>query len=127
MAASKSGPTLAALNAQIAALQAQADALRKKEVAEVIVKMKGAIAHYGLTAADLGFGKSAGQVGRSPATVSGKPARNGRNGAATRSSAKAAKFKDDQGHTWGGIGKRPDWFKAALAAGKTPEDLLAKG
>ena len=30
MAASKSGPTLAALNAQIAALQAQADALRKK-------------------------------------------------------------------------------------------------
>jgi len=37
------------------------------------------------------------------------------------------KFKDDQGHTWGAIGKRPDWFKAALAAGKTPEDLLAKG
>ena len=45
MATKKSGPTLAALNAQIAALQAQADALRKKEVAEVVAKIKDAIAH----------------------------------------------------------------------------------
>ena len=48
MATKKSGPTLAALNAQIAALQAQADALRKKEAAEVVAKIKDAIAHYGL-------------------------------------------------------------------------------
>ena len=120
MATSKSGPTLAALNAQIAALQAQADALRKKEIAEVIAKVKDAIAHYGLTAADLGFGKAARQVG-------GKPASKGRKNAVAKPPAKAVKFKDDQGHTWGGIGKRPEWFKAALAAGKTPEDLLAKG
>ena len=129
MAINKSGPTLAALNAQIAALQAQADALRKKEVAEVIAKVKDAIAHYGLTAADLGFGKAAGQAGRSPSpsVVGGEPARKGRKKAVAKPSAKAVKFKDDHGHTWGGIGKRPDWFKAALAAGKTPEDLLAKG
>ena len=44
MATSKSGPTLAALTAQIAALQAQADALRKTEMAEVIAKVKDAIA-----------------------------------------------------------------------------------
>ena len=62
MATSKSGPTLAALNAQIAALQAHADALRKKEVAEVIAKVKDAIVHYGLTAADLGFGKATGRL-----------------------------------------------------------------
>ncbi len=43
MATKKSGTTLAALNAQIAALQAQADALRKKEVAEVVAKIKDAI------------------------------------------------------------------------------------
>jgi DNA-binding protein H-NS len=43
MATKKSGPTLAALNAQIAALQAQADALRKKEAAEVVAKIKDAI------------------------------------------------------------------------------------
>ena len=127
MAASKSGPTLAALNAQIAALQAQADALRKMEVAEVIAKVKDAIAHYGLTAADLGFGKAAGQVGKSRSTAGGKPARKVRKNTLGKPPSKAVKFKDDQGHTWGGIGKRPDWFKAALAAGKTPEDLLAKG
>ena len=126
MATSKSGPTLAALNAQIAALQAQADALRDKEVAEVIAKVKDAIVHYGLTAADLGFGKAAGNVRKSPAAVGGKPAKKGRKSAVAKPSAKAVKFKDDQGHTWGGVGKRPEWFKDALAAGKTPEDLLAK-
>ena len=127
MATRKSGPTLAALNAQIAALQAQADALRKKEVAEVIAKVKDAIVHYSLTASDLGFGKAAGQVGKSPAAVGGKPAKKGRKNTRVKPFAKAVKFKDDQGRTWGGIGKRPDWFKAALAAGKTPQDLLAKG
>ena len=127
MATNKNGSTLAALNAQIAALQAQADALRKTEMAEVIAKVKDAIAHYGLTVADLGFGRAVGKVGKSSATVSGKPARKGRKRAVAKPPAKAVKFKDDQGHTWGGIGKRPDWFKAALAAGKTPEDLLAKG
>jgi DNA-binding protein H-NS len=127
MATSKNGPTLAALNAQIAALQAQADALRKKEVAEVIAKMKDAILHYGLTAADLGFGKAAGQVGKSPTPFGGKLAKKERKNAAAKPAAKKVKFKDDQGRTWGGIGKRPDWFKAALAAGKTPEDLLARG
>jgi len=127
MATSKNGPTLAALNAQIAALQGQADALRKKEMAEVIAKMKDAILHYGLTAADLGFGKAAGNVGKSPTPFGVKPAQKGRKNAAAKPAAQNVKFKDDQGRTWGGIGKRPDWFKAALAAGKTPEDLLARG
>ena len=89
MATIKSGPTLAALNAQIATLQAQADALRKKEVAEVIAKVKDAIVHYDLTAADLGFGKVAGRAGKSPAAVGGKPARKRRKSAAAKPSAKA--------------------------------------
>jgi len=38
---------------------------------------------------------------------------------------KKVKLKDDQGHTRGGMGKHPDWFKAALSSGKTPGDLLA--
>lgn len=116
MATKKSGPTLATLNAQIAALQAQADALRKKEVAEVIANVKDAIVHYGLTAADLGLNKAAGSGGKSPAAVGSKPMKRGRKNAAAKPVAKAVKFKVDQGHTWGGIGKRPDWFKAALAA-----------
>jgi len=115
------------MNSQIAALQSRADALRKKEMAEVISNAKDAIAHYGLTASDLGFGNAAGNGGKSSAAVGAKPMKMGRKNAAAKPAAKAVKFKDAQGHTWGGIGKRPDWFKAALAAGKTPEDLLAKG
>ena len=62
----------------MAALQAQADALRKKAVAEVIAKLKGAIVPCGLTAADPGLGKAAGSVGKSPAAVDGKLAKQGR-------------------------------------------------
>jgi DNA-binding protein H-NS len=126
MATKKSGPTLAALNAQIAALQAQADAMRKKEVTEVVAKIKDAIAHYGLTAADLGLETSARKNARLPAAGGGKLGNKGRKKAGPKSSARTVKFKDDQGNTWGGMGKRPAWFKAALASGKTPEELLAK-
>jgi DNA-binding protein H-NS len=52
MATKKLGTSLQAINAQIAALQAKADAIRKQEVGEVVAKIKEAIAHYGLTAAD---------------------------------------------------------------------------
>ena len=72
MATKKRGPTLAALNAQIAALQAQADALRKKEVAEVVAKIKDAIVHYGLTAADLGLAPTARKNARTPEARGGK-------------------------------------------------------
>lgn len=128
MATKKLGTTLQALNAQIAALQAKADAIRKQEVGEVVAKIKDAIAHYRLTAADLGLGTAAAKSTKMPGAA--KPGRKpGRKGAGKSKSAKparAAKYTDGHGHTWGGIGKRPDWFKAALAAGKTPEDLLIK-
>ena len=126
MATKKSGPTLAALNAQIAALQAQADVLRKKEVAAVVAKIKDAIAHYGLTAADLGLATAARKNAKLPAAGGAKPASKRRKKAGPKPSARTVKFKDDQGNTWGGMGKRPTWFKAALASGKTPEELLAK-
>nr|WP_255511760.1 H-NS family nucleoid-associated regulatory protein [Mitsuaria sp. TWR114] len=54
-----------------------------------------------------------------------KPAR-----AATTAKRKAPrgagtpKYHDGAGRTWTGVGKRPTWFKEALAAGKTAEDLL---
>ena len=107
--------TLAQIDAQITKLQRQADALRAKEVAGVIARIKVAIDYYGLTAADLGFGKGA---------VTGKRAM-----AATRTrverkrTAGVIRFRDEAGNSWTGHGKRPEWFKAAIAAGKTPEDL----
>jgi DNA-binding protein H-NS len=127
MATQRKGTTLQSINAQIAALQAKADALRKKEIGEVIAKIKDAIAHYGLTATDLGLASKGANSARvkGEGKSAGKPAAKKSKGGAGKS-ARPAKYRDDEGHTWGGMGKRPDWFKAALAAGKTPEDLLVK-
>jgi DNA-binding protein H-NS len=34
-----------------------------------------------------------------------------------------AKYRDDAGNTWTGHGRRPQWFKDAIAGGKKLEDL----
>ncbi len=126
MATRKLGTSLQAINAQIAALQAKADAIRKQEVGEVVAKIKEAIAHYGLTTADLGLSASGTKAPKAPKTAKpGKPGRKPRAKAAAKP-VRAAKYADGQGRTWSGIGKRPDWFKVALAAGKTSEELLVK-
>jgi len=120
MATTKTAKTLDALNAQIAKLQAQADALRAKEVAAVVARIREAIAHYQLTAADLGF--NGGQAAKGAA----KPKAKGKSKFARTGKAALAKFTDGQGKTWSGIGKRPNWFKDALASGKTADQLLVK-
>jgi DNA-binding protein H-NS len=35
-------------------------------------------------------------------------------------------YRDDAGHAWTGRGTKPKWFVAALAAGKTAQDLMVK-
>lgn len=47
---------------QIAQLQREAEQLRKKEADGVLSRIKEAIAVYGFSAADLGFGKTDGRV-----------------------------------------------------------------
>jgi DNA-binding protein H-NS len=107
--------TLTQLNAQIASLQKQVDAVKAKEAAGVIERIKEAIAHYGFTAADLGF---SGRAARSVKTATKK----GRKTAAKKP-AGVIRYRDEAGHTWTGHGKRPRWYLAALESGKTPEDL----
>jgi len=102
--------TLAQLNKQIADLQKEAESIRKKEVAGVIGRIKEAIKHYDLTAADLGLSGARAATGAKPGKAS-----------------RAAKYADDQGNSWSGRGPRPGWIKAAIAAGKQLEELLAKG
>ena len=123
MATNKTGPTLAALNAQIAKLQAQAEALRAKEVAGVVTRIREAIVHYGLTAADLGLGSAKSKAPKG-AAVTATP--NAKGKAAGSKAGRTIKFADGKGGTWSGVGKRPSWFKDALAAGRKPEDLLAQ-
>lgn len=113
--------SLSQLNKQIAALRAQAESLKKKEVGGVIARIKEAIEHYGLTAADLGLTAKAPKAAK--ANKAAKPGRKpGRKKAAKTG---VIKYRDDNGNSWTGHGRRPQWFVAALAAGKKAEDLLA--
>lgn len=111
---------------QIEELKAEAARLKDSEVNGVIARIKEAIAAYGLTASDLGFG---GKPGRKP----GRPVGSGKKpgpkpGATQKSSSKsklstAAKFRDANGNTWVGRGPRPLWLRAALANGKSLKDF----
>lgn len=110
--------SLTRLEAEIRKLQRQRDALRKKEVAGVVQRIRAAIDHYGLTAADLGFrsGKKPNSAGKAGVASVRK---GGRANAAVR-------FRDEAGNTWSGRGRRPHWFIAALQTGKTESDLAVK-
>jgi DNA-binding protein H-NS len=93
------------IQAEIARLQNQAEKLRKQEAAEVIAKMRTAIEHYGLTAADLGFGKN------------GKGIK--------KSKSNRQTYRNEAGQTWAGWGMKPSWLQAALKAGRKLEEFKA--
>jgi DNA-binding protein H-NS len=114
--------TLAQINEQIAKLQKQADEVRAKEISGVVARMKEAIAHYSLTPEDLGFTK---RSSKAPAAAHRRATQKGRRKGAKKPVG-AVRYRDELGNTWVGRGKRPEWFKAALAAGKKPEDLAVK-
>lgn len=108
---------------QIETLREEAERVRRDEVAGVVARIKEAIAVYGLTAADLGLSPAArgGRPAKAPAT----PARRGAAKAKGRGKAAgpAAKYRDEQGRTWGGRGPRPLWLREALNAGRKLEDF----
>jgi len=105
---------------QIAQLQKQADALRSREKADVVDRIKEAIAHYGITADELFGGATKPRATRKRAAAADGKARK----PVAKRAGGVAKYTDGAGRTWSGVGKRPTWFKDALAAGKTAEDLL---
>lgn len=111
--------TLPQLQKQIAALQRQADAIKKKESKGVVARIKDAIVFYQLTPADLGFA-AARKAAAGPAKAAKAPAvRKGRG----RKAAGKIRFRDGAGNAWTGHGRRPKWFVDALAAGKSREDM----
>ena len=112
--------TYVQIQKQIESLQREADKLKRKEIDDVIAKIKEAIAVYELTADDLGFdGK--GNARRSPVARKRGPAKG--KGAGKAGGAAAAKFRDESGNTWGGRGPRPQWLRDALGAGKSLQDF----
>lgn len=113
--------SLAQIQAAIEKLQVQADTLKKKEASAVVARIKEAIAHYGLTAADLGLASTS---TRPPKVGKGKVAKAVKRKAGSRSKG-VVKYKDDAGNTWTGHGRRPQWFIDAINAGKPESDLRA--
>lgn len=104
---------------QIETLKLEAEKLRKQEVAGVVTRIREAIKFYDLTSADLGLG------GKTKGAAKTKPATRRKAVKAVKAPA-VVKFRNEAGQTWGGIGKRPDWLRAALAEGKQLEDFAVK-
>lgn len=100
-------PTYIELKAQGEALLAQAEQVRKQELAAVISDIKAKMKAYDLTVADLG-GASSGvkRVGKSKSDA-------------------PAKYRGPNGELWaGGLGRKPVWVSALLAEGKNLDDYL---
>lgn len=117
--------TFSSIQRQIDKLQKEAAAIKVKEVGGVIERIRGAIDFYGLTPADLFETKTRAQAKGKRAGAAGSVAKAAANKAKKKTES-VIKYKDEAGNSWTGHGKRPGWFKAALEAGKTVEDLLVK-
>lgn len=100
---------------QIESLKQEAEKIRRSEVDGVIARIREAITFYNLTAADLGLAVKAKPAGPK-AAAKGKKRKAGK-------AAAVVKYRNDAGGTWGGRGKRPQWLRDALNAGKKLEDF----
>lgn len=105
--------SLSSILSQIERLQKEAATIQS----EVIARIRRDIAKFGLTAEQL-FGASG----------VAKPGRAAKAAVKQVKAAKPPKYADGAGNSWGDIGKRPEWIRQALAAGRALEDfLIAKG
>lgn len=93
---------------QIAALQAELEALREAEFVPAVADIKSRIEAFGIKPEDL----------FTAAELSGKKA-------APKRARVVPKYALN-GHTWGGRGAVPKWYAEALASGKTPDELLIR-
>lgn len=97
------------LLAQSQELARQAEEARKRELGEVIAKIKSLMAEYEIHVEDLTARTS------SPKKKSVEPR-----------DKVAPKYKNEAGQTWTGRGKPPKWVTDHIEAGGTREDLLIK-
>ncbi|SAL00359.1 histone family protein nucleoid-structuring protein H-NS [Caballeronia calidae] len=95
--------TLESIEAKIAKLQSQADAITKKQSTKVIAEIHALMSEHGITIDDLGSGS----VGKKAGTkMTGK--------SSSDKTASNAKFRDPKsGATWSGHGRAPGWIASA--------------
>jgi DNA-binding protein H-NS len=112
------------LIAQAQKLLDQAEALRKEEMASVIVEVVETLNSYQIKLADL---KAAGYAYGDP--VDG-PSFGKRAPSSTPapSTSVAKKYRDpkDASNEWSGRGRTPKWMQAYLEAGKSKEEFLIR-
>ena len=104
--------TIAQLKNRLAKLKAQASLTR-----EAIERIRATVLEHQLTAADIfpeGWPPHGEPRKPEPPTVSLAP------------EATAARYSDNAGNSWAGIGRRPTWLVQALADGAELEDFLVK-
>jgi len=118
--------TLEQIQQQIEKLERQAEAIKNKEAAEVVKRIRIAIAHYDLTAEDL-FGTQAGKVAPLKRAKADGKKDAGMKATTVKASRKgipvAIKYRDGAGNTWTGRGSKPRWLVAAIEGGKKVEDF----
>ena len=83
--------------------------LRKKDLKKVRQEMEKIAAAHGVSVSDV---------------LGGSPARKTKAKAAAKPKS-APKYANpaDKAQTWTGKGRQPEWFKTAVAAGKSPESM----
>ena len=113
--------TYQSIQKQIEKLQREAEALRQKEVSDVIARIRMAIEHYDITPQELFEGRLGRR--RTAATVPKKAPGTAAKAPAAPRRPVAPKYRDEQGNTWAGRGNRPRWLVEALEAGRKLEDF----
>ena len=115
---------------QIEVLQKEAEELRALEVRDVIVRIREAIDHYGLTPDELfpNSRKTKANATKPRREVGRSRAKSGASAAKRVAKTGVPKYADPtgSGKTWTGQGKRPGWYVAALEGGKTSEDMIIR-
>lgn len=112
--------------AQIEELKKQAERTRKEEFSSVVKAIKKQIADYNITAEDLGLTGATSQSGRNSKVATGKQVRKTRAKRSTAGTKVAPKYRDETGNTWTGRGKQPKWVVAALASGRSLDEMLIR-
>lgn len=97
----------ATIKRRIEALQAEYEAAVARARADVVSRIRGEMAVYGITAEELAAGAT-----EPPAA----PLKRGR----------PVKYRDRSGNTWGGGGSIPKWLQAHVEAGKDIESFRVK-
>lgn len=93
------------LRSQAEALMAQAEQVRKEEIASVIAGIKATMKQYDIRVDDLGMasGPRKARAAKTPGVV---------------------KYRGPNGETWaGGLGRKPQWVRNIIDSGRNIEDF----